>query len=146
MKQLNFLFALLFSVSLCQVFQACDCVTVDCDDGSIQVLFLSAADDSDLFGNGTYDVNNLGVFALKNNIPVAHPYRLDTIGDYTIIYMKIATDATGYIFRLNSQELDTVMLNYSIHDSKCCGKGPLANFAVYRGDTIPANGYLNLKK
>lgn len=146
MKHFGLFICLFFLVLFIQVFQSCDCRLVDCDDGTIQVLFLSAADDSDLFGNGTYDVSNLGVFALKNNIPVPHLYQLDTIGDYTIISMDIATDATGYIFRLNSQELDTVMLNFYIHDSKCCGEVALANFAVYRGDTIPANGYLNLKK
>lgn len=147
MRTLNLFLFSLTAFELFSNFHCDDCNLVDCDPGTVYLQFLSSSDDSNLFSNGTYNPDSLSLFAIKTNLTTSsHRFWIDTLDNYPTVYFDIDTDASGYIFQFNSTERDTLILDYSISDSKCCGKVPNANFGVYRGDTIFANGYLILKK
>jgi hypothetical protein len=137
---------LLFSDFQCPCCGPCE--EVACND-YLDVRFLSKADDSDLFTNGTYQADSLRLFALHSDATTTdYSYRL-----YTQLYsgeahfsFEISKDVTAYIFQFNSQERDTLVASYNSSSTECCDELTNFGFGVFRGDTITGSTSLVLKK
>ena len=151
MRIFKFFLIVLTGSGLVLPFQSCDCKRVDCDPGYLNTPFLSKADDSNLFSNGTYQRDSLHLFALNSDLTVTDfTDRLTgwQMSGHSEVYFPMDKNAVGYIYRFNSQEQDTLMVNVATEDSDCCGEVPSLVYGIYRGDTVLPNagGYLLLKK
>jgi hypothetical protein len=155
MKRLNFLAATSFALFFAfQVFQSCECQKVDCDSGYFSVQFLSKADDSDLFENGTYQRSDLRFFVMYTSATSEyshwlHNWQNDPTFQHEPLSINIERDAIGYIFQFNSTERDTLGIAFTMSEgSECCAGIPVTTFGFFKGDTIfpNASGTLILKK
>ena len=155
MKRFKFLAAASLAVLLVvQIFPSCECRRVECDTSSLALRFLSRADDSDLFENGTYQRDSLRFFVMLPSVTSDFSHQLynwqnePSSGQEPLI-VNIEKDASGYIFQHNSQERDTLNIAYTVTaDSDCCSGVAVATYGLFRRDTIfpNARGYLILKK
>jgi len=155
MKRFNFLATTSLAVLLvAQIFPSCECQRVDCDTSSLYLRFLSKADDSDLFENGTYQRDSLRFFVMLPSATSDFSHQLynwqnePSFGQELLI-VNIDNDASGYIFQYNSQERDTLNIAYTVTaGSDCCSGIAVATYGLFKGDTIlpNASGHLILKK
>ena len=126
------------------------CEEVFCND-YIQIRFLAKDDDSDLFANGTYKSDSLGIFALKADASVTDlkdRLGIDLFGGSYYFSYDIVSDATGYIFQYNPQERDTLLVFHAKTETDCCPVQTTFGLGVFRGDTVfvNASSTLILKK
>jgi len=132
---------------------------VECDEvfcsAPLRVRFLSKADGSDLFANGTYNADNLQVFSMWADSTMAvqefYAWPLTQDSKERFIYFElyeIAGPIVAYVFQFDNQTQDTLQVRYFKEDTDCCDEKPNFTFGIYRGDTVRAerNGYFNLKK
>lgn len=153
MQRISFSLLFVAAFLLFSDFQCGDCVKVDCDPGLISVQFLSKADASDLFANGTYQRNSLQLFTLASDLTAAdYSYQLNgwkSSPNVPAPYFSLDENAIGYIFQFNSTERDTLRITFTMSEGdKCCAGVPVTTFGLFKGDTIfpDASGYLILKK
>lgn len=131
----------------------------ECDDylcaEPIAVRFLSEADGSDVFANGTYDIDDLYVFSMWADSTMAiqqsYIWPLEQGSDEIAIHFdlyEVGDSIVAYVFQFNNQEQDTLQVRYFKKTEECCGEIPDFMFGIYRGDTIfpDGQGYLILKK
>jgi hypothetical protein len=117
------------------------CEEVFCND-YVQVRFLAKSDDSDLFANGTYKTDSLGLFALNADASVTDlTSRLGTDlfgGSYYFSY-ELVNGVTGYIFQYNLVERDTLRVFHTTRETDCCPVETTFGFGIFRGDTVFVN-------
>lgn len=140
------LFGALLIVLLSQ-FQCGDCADESCY-YPLSVQFVSKADGTNLYDNGTYTFDSLKGYYLKNDSTAfAYPmYSLKSVPSQ--ISFDLLENSVGYIFQFNALERDTLRAFYTTEDTKCCGRLVKFNYGIFRGDTVhmDRDGYLFLKK
>lgn len=152
MRLLNRSLTLLAALVLFSNFHCDDCNLVDCDPGYLFVQFLSKADGSDLFTNGTYQRDSLQLFTLTSDMTAtdySHQLYNWQNAQYSELSFVLDRNAVGYIFQYNSQERDTLGIIFTMSEgSECCSETPIVTYGLFRSDTIfpDASGYLTLKK
>jgi hypothetical protein len=154
---MRLLYFILFSLSSFLIvagFQCGECEEVTCVE-PLAVRFLSEADGSDVFANGTFNINDLYVFAMWADstmvIQQSYIWPLEQGSDEKVIHFdlyEIAGPIVAYVFQFNNQEQDTLKVSYFKETEACCDEVPSFMFGVYQGDTIYPDGsrYLILKK
>lgn len=152
MKQLHSFLHLSAIFCIAVAVLGCDCQRIDCDPGFLYARFVSKTDGSNLFENGAYQRDSLALYRFLPDMSLddysSQLYEWRSSGQPDV-YFVMDKEAPGYVFRFNSQERDTLTLNFSIGSgSDCCEGIPLVSFGVFRGDTIfpNASGFLILSK
>jgi hypothetical protein len=154
MRQLYFILFALTSFLIVAGFQCGECEEYVCVE-PLAVRFLSEADGSDVFANGTYNIADLYVFSMWADSTMAlqqsYIWPLEQDSDEKVIHFdlyEIAGPVVAYVFQFNNQEQDTLQVRYVKEADECCGEVLDFMFGIYKGDTIYPDGigYLILKK
>jgi hypothetical protein len=152
MKQIHSFLLLMTAIFISYGMQCNDCQKVDCDPGFLVTRFVSKADGSNLFDNGAYQRDSLTVYRFLPDMSL-DDYSANLFGwrnsNQSDVYFVMDREAPGYVYQFNSQERDTLTLNFSLAGgSDCCEDVPLIAYGVFRGDTIFPNdaGFLTLSK
>lgn len=151
MRLVHFTLILLTAFLFTGGFQCGDCEVTFCEE-ELSIRFLSKADNSDLFLNGTYNPDSLQVFAqLSNTTSFGVPFYIrqthpDADGRYIYLYLQDGIE--DFIFQFNHQESDTLQVRSFLENTECCDEKVNFNYGVYHGDTVRVerDGYLKLKK
>lgn len=137
-----FLLALSGSVT---VWQACNrlgpCEEVFCED-YLQIRFLSATDDSDLYATDTYQSDSLRVLALHTDGSASdETYRVSQslYGGARYFNFNVLNNDAGYIFQYNSQKQDTLSVVCNRTSTECCDVATTFSFGIFQGDTVLVN-------
>lgn len=135
-------------------FQCVECEESYCAE-PLAVRFLSKADGSNLFANGTYNIDNLHAFSMWADSTMAvqqfYVWSSDQNPGEKLIHFdlfEIAGPIVAYVFQFDNQEQDTLQVRYFKQEAECCGEVPNFMFGIYRGDTVYAGqgGIIDLKK
>ncbi len=127
------------------------CEEVFCED-YLSVRFLSKADGSNLFSNGTYDSQKLKLFGLDGDGDISdYTHFLNVKNqplDNVYFYFQVSNEETAYIFEYDTGERDTLQVRYDISSTDCCDQLTNFSFGIFQGDTIvrDVRSYLVLTK
>ena len=144
------LFCLLVLVTSCLVNLSCstNCSNLDCitDEGRLRIRLVNSAGTDLVFGPGhRYEKDSIVVYANNPggliNYPVHPVPAFPATGDSSISLYLVPIRDTVFI-NLGNGDLDTLFLNYSSRDTKCCGTIRTGTTFRYNDGSLKAFGDL----